>query len=57
VPGVSSVLVGVRTLAELEAALAAAEAGPLDPSAMARAAGLAIEDDELLNPSRWPAVP
>ena len=57
VPGVSSVLVGVRTLDELEAALAAAKAGPLDPSAVALAAGLAIEDDEMLNPSRWPAVP
>jgi aryl-alcohol dehydrogenase-like predicted oxidoreductase len=57
VPGVSSVLAGARTAGELEAAIAAATAGPLDPSAMARAAGLAIEEDELLNPSRWPAVP
>jgi aryl-alcohol dehydrogenase-like predicted oxidoreductase len=57
VPGVSSVLVGVRTAAELEAALGAADEGPLDASAMACAAGLAIQEDEWLNPSRWPAVP
>ena len=57
VPGVSSVLVGVRTLDELEAALDAADEGPLDPAAMACAEGLAIDGDEMLNPSRWPAVP
>jgi len=56
-PHVSSVLAGVATLAELETALAAEAEGPLDAGAVARAADLAIEDDELLNPSRWPSVP
>jgi aryl-alcohol dehydrogenase-like predicted oxidoreductase len=54
---VSTVLVGVTTIAELDAALAAEAAGALDPPTLARAAGLAITEDELLNPSRWPAVP
>jgi aryl-alcohol dehydrogenase-like predicted oxidoreductase len=57
VPQVATVLVGVRTLVELEAAAAAAAAGPLDEAALARAAGLAIDEDELLNPSRWPMIP
>jgi aryl-alcohol dehydrogenase-like predicted oxidoreductase len=56
-PHVSSVLAGARTLAELEAALDAEAAGPLADDAMARAAGLAIDEDELVNPSRWPSVP
>jgi aryl-alcohol dehydrogenase-like predicted oxidoreductase len=54
---VSSVLAGVTTVGELEAAVAAEAAGPLDPRSMAQAAALAIGEDELLNPSRWPAVP
>jgi aryl-alcohol dehydrogenase-like predicted oxidoreductase len=56
-PQVSSVLAGVRTIVELDAALDAAAAGPLDRDALACAAGLGIEEDELLNPARWPAVP
>jgi aryl-alcohol dehydrogenase-like predicted oxidoreductase len=56
VPDVASVLVGVRTLDELDAALGAEAAGPLDGETLSRAGGLAIEEDELLNPSRWPAV-
>jgi aryl-alcohol dehydrogenase-like predicted oxidoreductase len=53
---VATVLVGVSTIAELDAALAAEAAGALDPTTLARASRLAIVDDELLNPSRWPAV-
>jgi len=56
-PEVSSVLAGVRTIAEVDAAVDAAAAGPLDRDALTRAAGLGIERDELLNPARWPAVP
>jgi aryl-alcohol dehydrogenase-like predicted oxidoreductase len=55
-PRVSTVLTGARTVAELEAALAAEAAGPLDAETMARAAALAIDDDALLNPSRWPSI-
>lgn len=54
VAGVSSVLAGVATVAELDAAIAAAAAGPLDGEAMRRAKQLGIDDEALLNPSRWP---
>jgi len=53
-PGVASVLAGVRTAEELDAALAAEAAGPLDEALMAEARDLAIEDERLLNPSYWP---
>jgi aryl-alcohol dehydrogenase-like predicted oxidoreductase len=56
-PHVSSVLIGARTRRELEAALAAEAAGPLDAAAMERASALSIDDDALVNPSRWPRVP
>jgi aryl-alcohol dehydrogenase-like predicted oxidoreductase len=52
-PHVSSVLAGVSTRAELEEALSAEAAGPLDDGTRAHAAALAIESDDLLNPSRW----
>jgi aryl-alcohol dehydrogenase-like predicted oxidoreductase len=54
VPHAASVLAGARTLAELDEAIAAEAAGPLDTSALAMAAGLALTDDRLLNPSHWP---
>jgi aryl-alcohol dehydrogenase-like predicted oxidoreductase len=57
VPGIASVLSGPRTIAELDAALEAEASGPLDADVMARIDALSIEDDSLLNPSRWPAVP
>jgi len=53
-PHIASVLTGARTLAELDAALAAEAAGPLDPSMLAAAAALALADERLLNPSYWP---
>jgi len=53
-PHVATVLAGARTLVELEAALAAEAAGPLDAQTMSAARKLAIKDDALLNPSRWP---
>jgi aryl-alcohol dehydrogenase-like predicted oxidoreductase len=54
VPHVATVLVGARTIAELDAALAAEAAGPLEPSLLAKAAQLAMTDERLLNPSYWP---
>ena len=54
VPNVASVLAGARTLAELDAAIAAEAAGPLDASTLAMAAQLALTDERLLNPSYWP---
>ena len=56
-PHVASVLTGARTHRELEAAVAAEAAGPLDAEMMARATSLAMNDDALLNPSRWPSIP
>jgi aryl-alcohol dehydrogenase-like predicted oxidoreductase len=55
-PHTASVLTGARALAELDAALAAEAAGPLDAATMAGAGGLAIEDELLIDPSRWPAM-
>lgn len=57
VPDVATVLTGARTVAELDAALEAEAIGPLDTAVMARSETVSIEDDALLNPSRWPAVP
>ena len=54
VPHAASVLSGARTLAELDEAIAAEAAGPLDASALAMAAQLALTDERLLNPSYWP---
>jgi aryl-alcohol dehydrogenase-like predicted oxidoreductase len=56
VPHVASVLTGACTSAELNAAIAAETAGPFDAACIAEAAGLAIEDDRLLNPSYWPVL-
>ncbi|HMF94600.1 MAG TPA: aldo/keto reductase [Vicinamibacterales bacterium] len=54
VPYVASVLTGARTRAELESALAAEAVGPLDAATFAASARLAVSDDALLDPSRWP---
>lgn len=56
VPHVASVLAGPRTIVELDTAFEAEAAGPLDALVMARAAELAINDERLLNPSRWPVA-
>ena len=53
---ISTVLVGARTVDELDTAVAAAEAGPLPPALVAEMAALALSDDNLLNPSKWPSV-
>jgi aryl-alcohol dehydrogenase-like predicted oxidoreductase len=53
---VSSVLIGPRTLDELDAAIKAEAAGPLAPAVLARIAGLTIDDEQLLNPSHWPVL-
>jgi aryl-alcohol dehydrogenase-like predicted oxidoreductase len=51
---VSSVLIGARTMDELEAALDAEAAGPLDDAVLEQARALSIDDEQLLNPSTWP---
>jgi aryl-alcohol dehydrogenase-like predicted oxidoreductase len=55
-PSVSAVLFGARTAAELAATLTFAEAGPLPADLLQRTSKLALTDDRLLNPARWPAL-
>ncbi|MCC7418414.1 MAG: aldo/keto reductase [Acidobacteria bacterium] len=54
--GVSAVLAGVRTEAELAAALEAEAAGALTAGLASRAAALGLDDERLLNPSCWPVA-
>jgi aryl-alcohol dehydrogenase-like predicted oxidoreductase len=51
----SVVLLGGRNRDEVDAAVAAADEGALPEALLAIAEGLAIDDDALVNPSRWPA--
>ncbi len=53
VDGVHCVLSGVRNSAEVEDCLAACAAGPIAPVLLAKAYGLALSDERLLNPSHW----
>jgi aryl-alcohol dehydrogenase-like predicted oxidoreductase len=53
VEGVHCVLSGVRNSAEVEDCLAACAAGPIAPALLAKANGLALRDERLLNPSYW----
>ena len=52
-PQASSVLVGVRTVRELDEAVRASGQGPLPEALMARARRLATSEEHLLNPSYW----
>ena len=51
--GAQSVLMGVRSCAELQGCLTAEAEGPLDSDLMERTRTLALSDDFLLNPARW----
>jgi aryl-alcohol dehydrogenase-like predicted oxidoreductase len=53
VDGVHCVLSGVRNSAEVEDCLAACAAGPIAPPLFAKACGLGLSDERLLNPSHW----
>lgn len=53
VAGVSSVIVGVRTVEELERNVRAAEKGPMPPDFAAAAARLAVDDENLVHPGNW----
>ena len=53
---VATVLVGARSLDELEQALLAERAGSLSPDQLQIAHALALTDDFLLNPSHWPVA-
>jgi aryl-alcohol dehydrogenase-like predicted oxidoreductase len=56
VPRAASVLTGARTMAELDAAVAAEAAGSLDAAVLRDAATLAMTEECLLNPSYWPVA-
>lgn len=56
VPGAASVLTGARTIAELDDALKAEDAGPFDAATLTDAARLALADERLVNPSYWPVA-
>jgi len=53
VDGVHCVLSGVRNSAEVEDCLEACAAGPITPALLAKAYGLGLGDERLLNPSHW----
>jgi aryl-alcohol dehydrogenase-like predicted oxidoreductase len=53
-PSVASVLTGARSASELDAAIEAEAAGPLDDRVLRDAARLALDDEQLLNPTHWP---
>jgi 1-deoxyxylulose-5-phosphate synthase len=52
-PGVSSVILGMRSAAEVDANVAAAEQGPLDPALLETLRSVSLEDDPMLNPGNW----
>ncbi|MBV9742772.1 MAG: aldo/keto reductase, partial [Acidobacteriia bacterium] len=54
--GVHTALVGASSVGELEAAIRYASCGPLSGNVLARLEGLDLDDDELLNPGKWPPV-
>jgi aryl-alcohol dehydrogenase-like predicted oxidoreductase len=56
VPGVHSVLMGLRDVTELSPALAAEGAGPLPESIFHKAEELRFTDPSILDPSEWPIV-
>jgi aryl-alcohol dehydrogenase-like predicted oxidoreductase len=56
VPGVHSVLVGLRSLPELAAACAAQGEGHLDSAVVRKTKLLSLKDEQLLDPSYWPKV-
>ena len=54
--GVHSALVGASNVEELEAAVGYAFLGELSTELLSKISSLDLDDDELLNPGKWPAV-
>ncbi len=52
-PATSAVIVGMRSVAELESNTLAAGKGPLSPETVRELAQFAIEDEKLVNPLNW----
>ncbi len=55
-PGVDSVIIGVRTMEELNEAINAMEAGNLTKEELALIETIKIENTELLDPRNWPFI-
>ena len=53
---ISSIVVGMRSIAELEQNVARAARGPLWAEQMRQLDGLSLQNPELLNPQNWQAV-
>jgi 1-deoxyxylulose-5-phosphate synthase len=53
---VASVLTGARTIGELDVAIQAEADGPLGDRMLDDAARLGLDDDQLLDPTRWPVT-
>jgi len=56
VPGVHSVLMGLRSATELPAALAAEAAGTLSEAIMRKTEAIKLTDEKMLDPSYWPML-
>jgi len=56
VSGVHSVLMGLRSVAELPAALTAEKAGPLPEAVMCKTETIKLTDEKMLDPSLWPMI-
>ncbi len=52
-PEVSSIVVGMRSIAEMESNLAAAAKGPLSQPVLQKLARFAVEDETLITPRYW----
>jgi len=55
-PGIHSVLLGLRNISELQMALEAEASGPLDDAVIHQTSTLNLTDESLLNPSYWPSL-
>lgn len=56
VPGVHSILLGLRSSDELSGALAAETAGPLPDAIMRKTETIKLTDEKMLDPSHWPML-
>ena len=56
ISGVHSVLMGLRSAAELPAALTAETAGPLPEAVMRKVETIKLADEKMLDPSLWPML-
>lgn len=55
-PAISTILIGTTNPEHLKTTLAAAAAGPLPPDILTELRKLAIDDENQVDPARWPAI-